>query len=347
MYTKLIRPLLFKISPEAIHHIIVRALKVLHYIPGGHAMLAAVCEVRNPILEREVFGLKFPNPVGLAAGFDKNAEVYDELRGFGFGFIEIGTVTPRPQPGNPRPRLFRLPADGALINRMGFNNGGIEKAADNLRRRRGSSVVGANLGKNTLTPNEAAAADYLKVFRALYDHADYFVVNVSCPNIAKLACLQEKDNLAEILGGLVEFRRGQNLYRPILLKISPDLSDEQVDEMVETMKECGLDGIVATNTSTSREGLKSDPDTIKAIGAGGLSGAPLKERSLHIVRRIREKTGGCYPIIGVGGIMTAQDALDMLDAGATLIQVYTGFIYQGPLFMRRICKAIIQKHKAL
>ncbi|MDR2885751.1 MAG: quinone-dependent dihydroorotate dehydrogenase, partial [Rikenellaceae bacterium] len=223
MYKSIIRPLLFSLfSPETIHHLTVNLIKLMGYLPAGRWFTGLFFTVRHPALEREVFGIHFDNPVGLAAGFDKNAEVYGPLAAFGFGHVEVGTVTPRPQPGNPKPRLFRLVADNAIINRMGFNNGGMEKAQQNLHRRR-HSVVGINLGKNTLTPNEAAAADYLKVFRTLYDKADYFVVNVSCPNVAKMACLQQKDNLTEIIAGLVDFRRGQNDYRPILLKISPDL----------------------------------------------------------------------------------------------------------------------------
>lgn len=340
MYHQIIRPILFKLSPESIHHILVNMMKFSRLIPGCGCVLRAMFSYRSPVLEREVFGIKFPNPIGLAAGFDKNAEVYSRIADFGFGFVEIGTVTPKPQPGNTKPRLFRLTEDSALINRMGFNNLGLENAVRNLRQRDGKVIIGGNLGKNTLTPNENAAADYLKLFRSMYEYVDYFVVNVSCPNIAKMSCLQDKDNLKEILSGLLDFRRGQNQYRPILLKISPDLTTEQVDDAIEVLQESGLDGIVATNTTTSREGLKSNPKLVGAIGNGGLSGAPLTERSLEMVRYIHTKTEGRYPIIGVGGVMTPKDAQNMLDAGASLVQVYTGFIYNGPSFVKNICKYI-------
>ncbi len=352
MYKYLLRPLLFKIAPETIHHLIVWMLRIIHYIPGGRLLMRACFTVRHPSLEREVFGLRFPNPVGLAAGFDKDAEVYDEISALGFGFVEVGTVTPKPQPGNPRPRLFRLPQDQALINRMGFNNHGLENAVRNLRRRswydpyrhkRRTVLLGGNLGKNTLTPNEAAPADYLRLFRSLYEYVNYFVINVSCPNVANLAHLQDKDNLRLILRGLVDFRRGQNQYRPILLKISPDLTYEQIDDMIEVMMECGIDGIVATNTTTSREGLKTPAETVERIGKGGLSGGPLTERSREVIRYIHEKTQGHFPIIGVGGIMTPEDAIAMLDAGASLVQVYSGFIYNGPSFVKRICKRLKQR----
>lgn len=340
MYKKIIRPLLFLFSPETIHRIAVGALKVACFIPGGQALLRAMFTLRHPSLEREVFGIRFPNPVGLAAGFDKNAEVYGPLSTFGFGFVEVGTLTPLPQPGNPRPRLFRLPKDGAMINRMGFNNLGVEKVLANLRCRHTRQIVGANLGKNTLTPNDEAAADYLVSFRKLYDSVDYFVVNVSCPNVAGLSALQNKQNILQILAGLIDFRRGQNDYRPILLKISPDLEREHLDEMIDVVIESRLDGIVATNTTTSRAGLQTDPKSVEQIGNGGMSGTPLRQRALEMVRYIHTRTSGAYPIIGVGGIMTPQDALDMLDAGASLVQVYTGFIYEGPTFVKHICKAL-------
>ena len=340
MYKKILCPLLFRLSPETIHRIIVTCLRVVHYIPGSGLAMRAIFSVRHPSLEREVFGIKCPNPVGIAAGFDKDAEVFEELHSLGFGFTEIGTVTPKGQSGNPRPRLFRLPLDGAIINRMGFNNHGVENALRHLRRRKRGRIIGGNLGKNTLTPNEAAPADYLKSFRSLYEYVDYFVINVSCPNVANLTHLQDKDNLREILGGLTEFRRGQNQYRPILLKISPDLTEPQIDDMIAVLSECGIDGIVATNTTTSREGLATPAETVAQIGRGGLSGAPLTRRSLETVRYIHRKTEGRFPIIGVGGIMTEDDAVAMLDAGASLVQVYTGFIYNGPKFVKRICKRL-------
>lgn len=340
MYKRVIRPLLFLLSPESIHHIIVWGLKIGHFIPGFKSVMRGMFAVKHPSLEREVFGLKFPNPIGLAAGFDKNAEVSGELAAMGFGFVEVGTVTPKAQPGNPRPRLFRLPEDGAIINRMGFNNKGVDEVVKNLRCRNSRLIIGGNLGKNTATPNEMAPADYLNSFRRLYDLVDYFVINVSCPNVENLCGLQNKSNLKEILSGLLEFRRGQNAYRPILLKISPDLTYEQIDDTIDVMIECKIDGIVATNTTTSRKGLKTPATEVKNIGKGGLSGKPLTHRSLEVVRYIHKKTDGCFPIIGVGGIMTEEDAVAMLNAGACLVQVYSGFIYNGPNFVKKICNCI-------
>ena len=346
MYRRILRPLLFLMPPERIHHLISALLRFAGRMPGGRALLRAGFSYRDPALEREVFGLRFPNPVGLAAGFDKNALLYREMGAMGFGYVEIGTVTPRPQPGNPKPRLFRLSKEKALINRMGFNNEGMERVTANLRSRKPGLIVGGNLGKNTLTPNEEAAADYLKLFRNLYEYVDYFVVNISCPNVANLYCLSEKETLLEILSGLLDFRRGQDAYRPILLKISPDLSWAQVDDMIDVLVETGLDGIVATNTTVSREGLKTGRKTLSKIGNGGLSGSPLTERSLEMVRYIHQKTEGRYPIIGVGGIMAPEDAQRMLDAGASLVQLYTGFIYEGPAFVKRICKFLKQHSPA-
>lgn len=346
MYKSIIRPLLFMVSPETIHHILVAIFRILRCIPGVKWLLNKMFAVNAPELEREVFGLKFRNPVGLAAGFDKNGEIADTLRSLGFGFIEVGTITPRSQPGNPRPRLFRLEKDKALINRMGFNNMGVETMVNNLRHRNRRNILGGNLGKNTLTDNESAPIDYLKSFRVLYEYVDYFVVNVSCPNVKSLTCLQDKESLVRILNGLIEFRRGQNNYRPILLKISPDLDEEQLDSIIEVMVELSIDGIVATNTTTSREGLSTDAEAVAAIGNGGLSGAPITEKAIRTVKYIHEKTSGNFPIIGVGGIMTEEDALAMLDAGASLIQVYTGFIYNGPLFVRRICKRILERERS-
>lgn len=347
MYKKIIRPILFLLPPEKIHGVVMFVMRCVHYIPGAKCVLRAIYTVKDPVLEREVFGVKFSNPVGLAAGFDKNADIYRELSTFGFGFIEVGTVTPLPQPGNPKPRSFRLPGDEALVNRMGFNNRGMEAAVRNLRRRcmRKLTVVGGNLGKNTLTSNDKAPADYLRLFRSLYEYVDYFVINVSCPNVTGLTGLQNKKDLYDIMMPLIEFRRGQNDYRPLLLKISPDLTWEQVDDMVEILVDTDLDGIVAVNTTRSREGLTTPQATLDSIGNGGLSGAPLTKRAVEVVRYIHEKTEGRFPIIGVGGIVTEQDAVDMLAAGASLIQVYTGFIYEGPAFARRICKRLIEESK--
>lgn len=343
MYRYFLRPLLFLFSPETAHRITMTVLRAGGTLPGFRYLLEAVCRVRHPLLEREVFGMKFPNPVGLAAGLDKNAEAYEMFKALGFGFVEVGTVTPKPQPGNPKPRLFRLVKDKALINRMGFNNKGVESVVANLRRKREDTLVGGNLGKNTLTLNEAAPADYLKLFRRLYEYVDYFVINVSCPNINNLSKLQNKESLREILRDIIEFRRGQDLYRPILLKISPDLSFGQIDEAIEVLMECNLDGIVATNTTTSRRGLTTEKALVEYIGNGGLSGRPLTARSVEVVRYVSEKTEGRFPIIGVGGIMTEDEAVAMLEAGASLIQLYTGFIYNGPGLVRRICKRLIRE----
>lgn len=314
-------------------------LKLSKYIPGVQMLIRSICCDKTLGLEREVFGIKFSNPIGLAAGFDKNAEAYEQIANLGFGFVEVGTITPKAQGGNPKPRLFRIPEDKAIINRMGFNNLGYENAVKNLRRRTNKKlIIGGNLGKNTLTPNQDAPADYLKLFRSLYDYVDYFVINISCPNIAKMGELNNKDNIKEILNGLIDFRKGQNQYRPILLKISPDQTTAQLDDTIAILHEGCIDGIVATNTTTSREGLTTSAKQITKIGNGGLSGAPLTQRSVEMVRYIYKKTEGRYPIIGVGGIFTPEDALRMLEAGASLVEVYTGFIYEGPLMIKKICR---------
>ncbi|MFI3294787.1 MAG: quinone-dependent dihydroorotate dehydrogenase [Rikenellaceae bacterium] len=340
MYKQIIRPLLFKFQPETIHHVIISGLKAWRYFPFSKSITRGCCNYKSENLEREVFGLKFPNPVGLAAGLDKNAEVYEMFGAMGFGFVEIGTVTPKAQPGNEKPRCFRLPEDGAIINRMGFNNNGVEAAVHKLRRRNPKLIVGGNIGKNTATANECAPSDYLKLFRSMYDFVDYFVVNISCPNVVNLRELQNKDNTVEILKGLKNFRQGQSDYRPILLKISPDLSFDQVDIMIEVVRECKIDGIVATNTTTTRDGLSASSEKIEAIGRGGMSGRPLTERSREVVRYIHQKTAGKLPIIGVGGIMTPEDAKLMLEAGASLVQLYSGFIYGGPCMPKKICKVL-------
>lgn len=344
MYKHFIRPILFLFSPETIHRIVGGGLRAVCAIPGGRALMRAIFGYRDPSLEREVLGIKFRNPVGLAAGFDKDAHLFREMGALGFGFVEVGTVTPKAQPGNPKPRSFRLRADSALINRMGFNNHGLENMVRNLqKRRRDGLVVGANLGKNSITPNDGAPADYLELFRGLYDLVDYFAINVSCPNVKDVTALQNRGSVMAILDPLFDHRGGQKNYKPILLKISPDLSDNEVDTMVDIMTESPLDGMIATNTTTSRAGLKSPHEMVKEIGNGGLSGAPLTERSVEVVRRIHERSGGKYPIIGVGGVMAPGDAQRMLDAGASLVQVYTGFIYGGPSFVKRICKFLSGK----
>jgi dihydroorotate dehydrogenase len=287
-------------------------------------------------------GIKFNNPIGLAAGLDKNGEVYNEFSNFGFSFIEIGSITPLPQPGNPKPRCFRLIPDQAIINRFGINNKGVKRVVLNLQQQKPRIVIGGNISKNTLTPNEKAANDYEKAFTHLYDYVDYFVVNVSCPNVKDLCSLQDINLLSGIIDRLTELRRFHNNYRPILLKISPDLSFEQIDNLIELILISGLDGVVATNTTVSREGLKAASKRLETIGNGGLSGAPLKSKTLEVIRYIHKKTEGHLPIIGSGGIMTPQDALDMLQAGASLVQIYTGFIYNGPGLIKQTLKKIAE-----
>jgi dihydroorotate dehydrogenase len=341
MYKFIIRPILFLINPEAVHSIIVNLVRVSFAIPGVKRMVKALFTFRHPKLKREVFGLKFENPVGLAAGFDKNAELFNHFDAFGFSFIEIGTVTPKAQPGNAKPRSFRLKRDKALVNRMGFNNKGVRNAKKLLSSTKNRVIIGGNIGKNTLTPNEDAVNDYLECFTDLYEVVDYFVVNVSCPNIANLKALQDTDNLRAILLALTTERALKSKYKPILLKISPDLNDQQIDSNVDIVHELKLDGFVATNTTTSRSGLQTPEGNVISIGNGGLSGAPLRKRSTEVIRRIHKRTSGKLPIIGVGGIMSESDAIEKLEAGASLIQLYTGFIYEGPGLAKRICKSLV------
>jgi dihydroorotate dehydrogenase len=301
--------------------------------------------VKDPSLERTLWGITFPNPVGLAAGFDKDAKYTDVLACLGFGFIEIGTVTPLAQDGNPKPRLFRLPADKALINRMGFNNNGASKAAYRLKERREQVIIGGNIGKNKVTPNELAGEDYEKCFEELHRVVHYFVVNVSSPNTPGLRELQDKEPLTRLLNRLQSLNKMHSKPKPILLKIAPDLTNEQLDEIIDIVKSTGIDGIVASNTTISRDGLTTPAQVISEIGAGGLSGQPLRNRATEVVSYIHKKSGGSIPIIASGGIFTAKDALDKLNAGASLVQVYTGFIYEGPAIARNICKGLLNRHK--
>ncbi len=342
MYKSIIRPILFKFSPETIHHLTVALIKFSFKIPGVKSLIASFYQIHNPALERTVCGLKFKNPVGLAAGFDKNATFYNEFSAFGFSHIEIGTVTPKGQPGNPKPRSFRIPKDKGLINRMGFNNEGLEACIEELTKPH-DVIIGGNIGKNTDTPNHNAIEDYVQNFNGLYDHVDYFVVNLSCPNIKDLRELQNQDSTVAILTELNNIRKEKAVHKPIFLKISPDLNNEQLDGVLETVKLTHIDGIVATNTTTTRNKLSTSKEKIEAIGNGGLSGAPLKERSTEIIRYLSEKSGGKLPIIGIGGIMSAQDAIDKLNAGASLIQLYSGFIYEGPGLVSRINRAILKQ----
>lgn len=339
MYKKIIRPILFLVDPERIHSVINTGMKVARCVGLGKVMDWCY-NPRCLQMETEFCGIKFPNKIGIAAGFDKNAEVYKMLGNMGFGHVEIGTVTPRPQPGNPKPRLFRLPADSALINRMGFNNKGVENAVKKLRRRNHKIVIGGNIGKNSSTPNENAVDDYLACFQALYDYVDYISVNVSCPNVTNLRELQGQESLEKILSALAEQRRQKAVYKPILLKISPDLNFQQIDESLVIIECYGIDGVVAANTSTTRDGLKTSEERIKEIANGGLSGLPLRDRSVEIIRYISQKTGGKLPIIGVGGTMSPADAIAKLEAGATLVQVFTGFIYYGPKLAKDVNKAV-------
>lgn len=340
---KHIKQILFQLQPEEAHHFVTRNLKNYAAFPGVGKLLNKFYQFNHPDLEREVFGIKFKNPIGLAAGFDKNAEYIEELNHFGFGFIEIGTVTPKPQPGNDAPRMFRLLEDEAIINRMGFNNKGVDFAIEQIKKlpHRENYIIGGNIGKNKLTPNEDAVDDYVKCFNALFDYVDYFVVNVSSPNTPGLRDLQEKEPLLYILKYLQQYNNQNEIPKPILLKIAPDLTDSQLDDIIDIVSESKIAGVIATNTTISREGLKSDPEIVKE--AGGVSGKPLKERSTEVIRYLSEKSNKAFPIIGVGGIYTAEDAIEKLEAGASLLQVYSGFIYEGPTIVSNICKGLVDK----
>ena len=342
MYKWLIRPILFSIDPEKIHHLVFKLLKFQSKIPGSSAFLRASFSVEHAQLERKIFGITFKNPVGLAAGFDKDAKLVDELSALGFGFIEIGTVTPLPQAGNDKPRLFRLPEDHALINRMGFNNEGVDQAKEKLKKRKSSVVIGGNIGKNKITPNEKALDDYAICFETLFPYVDYFVLNISSPNTPGLRDLQDKEPLRKLLFHIKQLSNAKPVYKPVLLKIAPDLTEGQLDDIIEIVRETKLDGVVATNTTVSRAGLRSAQLEVEAIGNGGLSGEPLKFRSTEVIRYLRQKLGRQFPIIGVGGIMNAEDALEKIEAGADLVQLYTGFIYEGPSLIRSINKAILK-----
>ncbi|WP_262248015.1 quinone-dependent dihydroorotate dehydrogenase [Parapedobacter soli] len=337
---KLVKPLLFSIDPENAHGVVSGGLRSFCRLWGSKRLLRAAYGYEHPGLEREVFGLRFKNPIGLAAGFDKNAEYVAEMAALGFGFIEIGTVTPRPQPGNPKPRLFRLVDDHALINRMGFNNQGVDVAAmrlSQLKDRQGI-IIGGNIGKNKSTPNEEAVSDYIKCFDTLFDVVDYFVVNVSSPNTPGLRALQEKEPLTQILNTLQQRNRKNDISRPILLKIAPDLTNDQLDDIIEIVTETKIAGVIATNTTIAREGLRSHGRLVAE--GGGLSGKPLRSRATEVIRHLATESKRAFPIIGVGGIHSPEDALEKLDAGAALVQLYTGFIYEGPGLIKRIGKEL-------
>jgi dihydroorotate dehydrogenase len=338
MYKQLIRPILFCFDPEKVHYFTFSLIRFLSKIPGFSAICRSIYEVNDPRLEREVFGLKFKNPVGLAAGFDKDAKLYKELSNFGFGFIEIGTLTPKGQDGNPKVRLFRLKEDSAIINRMGFNNGGVQEAVERLKSNSGI-LIGGNIGKNKLTPNDLATSDYEICFDALYQYVDYFVVNVSSPNTPNLRELQEKEPLTQLLQTLQYKNLSRPIQKPILLKIAPDLTNEQLLDIIEIVNSTKIAGIIATNTTISREGLASE----NKLEAGGLSGKPLSKRSTEVIRFLSENSNKSFPIVGVGGIHSAQDAIEKLEAGASLVQLYTGFIYEGPALIKKINQAILKK----
>ena len=340
---KIVRFFLFLFKAEFIHSISFKLIKFGAIIPGKMWAWRLLFKVNDTRLEREVLGLRFNNPVGLAAGFDKDAKLFDELASFGFGFIEIGTVTPLPQDGNPKPRLFRLKKDYAIINRMGFNNEGIEATVARLRRKKSNIIIGGNIGKNKVTPNKEAVSDYEICFEKLFPYVDYFVVNVSSPNTPGLRDLQEKVPLTRLLNRLQRLNIQKEERKPILLKIAPDLSNEQLDDIIAIVSDTKIDGVVATNTTISRNGLKTDKTKVEMIGNGGLSGKPVKDRSTEVIKYLADKSNKTFPIIGVGGIHSAEDAIEKLDAGATLIQLYTGFIYEGPRLIRRINKKILEK----
>lgn len=340
MYKLLIRPILFCFDPEKVHYFTFSLIRLVSKIPGFPSLFKALYEVNDSRLETEVFGLKFKNPVGLAAGFDKDASLYKELSNFGFGFIEIGTLTPKGQEGNPKKRLFRLKEDQAIINRMGFNNGGVQEAIVRLKKNNGV-LIGGNIGKNKLTPNEEATSDYEICFDALFDYVDYFVVNVSSPNTPNLRALQDKEPLTQLLQTLENKNLAKPKQKPILLKIAPDLTDEQLLDIIDIVKQTKIAGVIATNTTLSREGLQSE----NKLETGGMSGKPLAHRSTEVIRFLSEKSNKAFPIIGVGGIHSAEDAIEKLEAGASLIQLYTGFIYEGPSLVKAINKKILERLK--
>jgi dihydroorotate dehydrogenase len=338
MYRYLIKPILFLGDPEWIHYFVFGLIRWIHKIPGLPFLIRSLYQVNDPRLEREVFGIRFKNPVGLAAGFDKDAKLYQELSNFGFGFIEIGTLTPKGQDGNPKKRLFRLPQDEGLINRMGFNNEGVAAAIPRLQKNK-HIIIGGNIGKNKITPNEKAVEDYIQCFKTLYPYVDYFVVNVSSPNTPNLRALQEKKPLTDLLNTLQKLNQATEKLKPILLKIAPDLTEEQLLDIIEIVQVTKTDGVIATNTTLSREGLQS-PNKSET---GGLSGKPLSHRSTDVIRFLSKKSNNAFPIIGVGGIHSPEDALEKIKAGASLVQLYTGFVYEGPGVVKRINKFLMNQ----
>ena len=343
MYKLLIKPLLFLFPPEQAHHLVFSMLKMAFKIPGVKTFIKSLYSTGKQGTQVAIGNLKFNSRVGLAAGFDKDAYCFDELAAFGFGFIEIGTVTPRPQPGNPKPRLFRLPADEALINRMGFNNEGVDAVVERLKNRKSDVIIGGNIGKNKDTANEDALSDYLICFEKLFDVVDYFVINVSSPNTPGLRALQEKEPLTKLLNSIQQKNKSYRNPKPVFLKIAPDLTYEQIDEVAVLVEETNLNGLIVSNTTISRENLKADADEVKNLGAGGLSGKPLQSRSTEIIRYLTQSKKVKFDIIGVGGIHSASDAIEKIEAGAKLVQLFTGFIYEGPGLVKKINRAMIKK----
>jgi dihydroorotate dehydrogenase len=341
MYKLFIRPFLFLFDPEKIHYITFSLIRFLCKVPLMALIFRSIYKIEDKRLERTLFGITFKNPVGLAAGFDKNAVLFNELANFGFGFIEIGTVTPLGQEGNPKKRLFRLKEDNGIINRMGFNNDGLEIAIQQLKKNKGKLIIGGNIGKNTQTSSENYTTDYELCFNGLYPFVDYFVLNVSCPNVASHAKLNDKSYLIELITAIQKLNNQEIIQKPILLKIAPDLNNNQLDEIIELVAETKIDGVIASNTSTTRNNLKASNRLLKEIGNGGLSGQPIKELSTKVIKYLAQNSNKAFPIIGVGGIHSAEDALEKIEAGADLVQIYTGFIYEGPGLIKKINKALL------
>ncbi|MDG1161206.1 MAG: quinone-dependent dihydroorotate dehydrogenase [Flavobacteriaceae bacterium] len=341
MYKLFIRPFLFLFDPEKIHYITFSLIRFFCKVPLMALIFRSIYKIEDKRLERKLFGITFKNPVGLAAGFDKNAVLFNELANFGFGFIEIGTVTPKGQEGNPKKRLFRLKEDYGIINRMGFNNDGLEIAIQQLKKNKGKLIIGGNIGKNTQTSSELYTRDYELCFKGLHPYVDYFVLNVSCPNVGSDAKLNDKSYLIELISAIQKLNNQEIIQKPILLKIAPDLNNNQLDEIIELVAETKIDGVIASNTSTTRDHLKTSNHLLKEIGNGGLSGQPIKELSTRVIKYLAQNSNKAFPIIGVGGIHSAEDALDKIEAGADLVQIYTGFIYEGPGLIKQINKALL------
>jgi len=345
VYKIFLKPLLFLFPPEKAHYLTIFLLKFTLAIPVLSWLFKSWYRVDDERLKRSLFGLTFENPIGLAAGFDKEGKYYEAMSSLGFGFIEVGTVTPKGQAGNPQPRLFRLPQDEGLINRMGFNNEGMDALVERLKRKRPKNlIIGGNIGKNKVTPNEQATEDYILCFEKLFPYVDYFVVNVSSPNTPNLRALQDKEPLTKLLSTLQGLNQQKEQAKPILLKIAPDLTDSQLDDIIDIVQDTKIDGVIATNTTISRADLKTPESTIKTIGNGGLSGKPVRQRSTEVIRYLNEKSHGNLTIIGVGGISSPQDAIEKLEAGASLIQIYSGLVYEGPSLIKRINHALLRKN---